>query len=232
MINVFEKVYAITLPRRPDRWKTFQEKLPQNWPFKKPEKFNAIDGGVATMPPWWTSGPGAWGCYRSHMRIIEDCLNDNVNSVFILEDDAVCVESFSEKVNEFWKNLPEDWEMVYFGGEHVSQEVRVPRKVNEWVYEPHNVIRTHGYGLRGRRILEIVYQLLQDYFSWTTLHHIDYRLCDLHRTMEHGLYVPKEWLVAQADGKSDIFFENFEYRIFPGAEEIVYPKVDILKWSQ
>jgi len=224
--NAFEEVYVINMPRRTDRWEQFLRRLPEDWPFKKPVRYEALDGGVVSPPPWWNGGNGAWGCYKTHLRILEDCMNRDVSSVLILEDDAVCVEGFREKVERFWEHLPKDWEMVYLGGQHIQENLRLPRRLNEWVYQPFNVNRCHCYGFRGRRILERAYQHLHDFGSWNVAHHIDHYLGELHKIMEHGLYVPREWLVAQSDGQSDICGDMLELRLFPSSDETVYPVVD------
>jgi len=224
--NTFDRVYVINLPRRTERWEAFSERLPADWPFRIPERYAAIDGGLATPPDWWKEGGGAWGCYKAHLRILEDCLSNEINSVLILEDDAVCVEGFAEKVQDFWKHLPEDWEMVYLGGQHIQENMGLPRKINDWVYHPFNVNRCHCYGFRGRRMLERAYKHLNNFADWKALHHVDHYLGELHKQMTTGLYVPKEWLVAQSEGKSDICGKDLELRLFPSSAETLAPTID------
>jgi GR25 family glycosyltransferase involved in LPS biosynthesis len=225
--EVFEKVYVINMPRRFDRWEQFNARLPDDWPFKKPIRYEALDGGIVTPPAWWNGGHGAWGCYRTHLRIIEECLNRDVPSVLILEDDAVCVENFREKTEQFWQYLPDDWEMIYLGGQHIQENLRLPRKLNDWVYQPFNVNRCHCYGFRGRKMLERAYCHLNNFEAWNVAHHVDHYLGELHKKMEHGLYVPREWLVAQSEGQSDICGKTLELRLFPSTEETVSPKIDL-----
>jgi hypothetical protein len=225
--DIFERVYVINMPRRLDRWEQFNAKLPEDWPFKKPVRYEALDGGIVTPPAWWNGGNGAWGCYRTHLRIWEDCLNRDIQSVLILEDDAVCVENFREKTELFWKHLPNDWEMVYLGGQHIQENLRLPRKLNEWVYQPFNVNRCHCYGFRGRKMIEKAYRHLNHFEAWNVAHHIDHYLGELHKKMEHGLYVPREWLVAQCEGQSDICGKNLESRLFMSSEKTVYPTIDL-----
>ena len=224
--DMFERVYVINLPRRKERWEAFCQKVPADWPFRKPERYIAIDGGLASPPDWWKDGGGAWGCYKAHLRILEDCLSNEINSVLILEDDAVCVDSFAEKVKSFWKHLPEDWEMVYLGGQHIQENIGLPRKINDWVYHPFNVNRCHCYGLRGRRMLERAYKHLNNFVDWKVPHHVDHYLGELHKQMKTGLYVPKEWLVAQSEGKSDICGADLELRLFPSSEETLSPTIN------
>ncbi|MCL2005897.1 MAG: glycosyltransferase family 25 protein [Planctomycetaceae bacterium] len=224
--NIFERVYVINLSRRQERLEAFYQKVPVDWPFKQPEQYTAIDGGLVSPPDWWDGGGGAWGCYKAHLRILEDCLNNEIYSVLILEDDAVFVDGFTEKVQEFWKHLPVDWEMVYLGGQHIQENIGLPRKVNEWVYHPFNVNRCHCYGFRGRRMIEKAYKHLNNFSDWKVLHHVDHYLGELHKKMETGLYVPKEWLVAQSEGKSDICGADLQLRLFPSSEETLAPTID------
>ena len=225
--EIFQRVYVVNLPRRKDRLDSFFSKLPSDWPFRIPETFQALDGNLSPHPCWWNGGEGAWGCYRSHIHILEECLNNGVESVLILEDDAVCVNNFREKVQVFFDHLPPDWEMVYLGGQHLEENVRLPRKVNDWVYRPYNINRTHCFGLRGRKIMTMIYRHLHDFQAWKVAHHIDHYLGELHKKMEAGLYVPDYWLVEQCAGNSDVCCSEVEARQFKGARALVDPVISL-----
>jgi len=226
MQELFERVYAINLDSRPDRWEQFQKRLPEDWPFLPPQRFRGIEGKLVSSPLWWKGGPGSWGCHRTHTRIYEDCLNDGINSVLICEDDAVFTENFSEKAKVFVQHLPDDWSIIYLGGQHIQQNERLPRKINDWVYQPYNVNRNHCLGLRGRKTIELYFRHLTNYPDWQLPHHTDHRLGALHKTAPRGLYCPKEWLVGQGDGFSDICCQKLDLRLFTGAEELIYPKIN------
>jgi hypothetical protein len=75
--------------------------------------------------------------------------------------------------------------------------------------------------------MELYFRHLTNYPDWKLPHHTDHRLGELHKTGLKGLYCPREWLAGQAEGHSDIAGKEFELRMFTGAEEIVYPKVDL-----
>lgn len=227
LTDAFEEVYVINMSRRSDRYERFAQNLPEDWPFRVPRRYDALDGGLVPAPLWWKGGNGAWGCYRTQLRILEDCLNRDVSSVLILEDDAVCVQNFREKLEMFWSHLPEDWQMLYLGGQHIHENKGLPRKINEWVYKPFNVNRCHCYGFRGRVMMERTYRHLNDFASWNVDHHIDHYLGELHPNIETGLYVPKEWLVAQSEGQSDICGEKLELRLFPSTEQTLSPEIDL-----
>lgn len=197
----FSRVVCINLDRRPDRWKTFCDGLPDDWPFSRPERIAAVDGQQTKPPPWWTAGRGAWGCYLSHLGVIEDCLRTGTESVLLLEDDAVFCQGFSRLAADWIASLPTDWQCVYLGGQHLHH-VRPPRQIAPGVYVPHNVNRTHAWGLRGDGL-----RIVRDWLTatdWQKGHHLDHRLGQLHQSGRLRVFCPGKWLVFQRAGQSNI----------------------------
>lgn len=198
----FEKVFCVNLDRREDRWEEFIQRLPDDWPFQMPERFAAIDGKKVPAPKWWKQGNGAWGCYRSHLRILEEAMNNDWESVLFMEDDAKCVPNFTEDVKEYISQIPSDWGMIYLGGQHLFTAKVKPRRVSDWVYVPYNVNRTHAFAIH-RRMFKRVYRWLTTQ-DWHNGHHIDHHLGRLHSERVDPIYCPKQWLIAQAAGVSNI----------------------------
>ncbi|MDO4584026.1 MAG: glycosyltransferase family 25 protein [Planctomycetia bacterium] len=198
----YEKVYCLNLKRRPEKWTAFCENLPKDWKYPPVERFEAIDGLDVPPPAWWKGGRGAWGCYRSHLNILENCLRNNVQSVFILEDDAVFCENFTEKATDFENRLPSDATWIYYGGQHLQRAIRQPKIVNEAVCKPFNINRTHAWAILGKETIAKIYQHLHRR-DWTTAHHIDHHLGRLCGTFPH-VYAPNQWLVGQREGFSDV----------------------------
>jgi hypothetical protein len=72
LFDMFDRVVVVNLKRRADRLTTFEAELAQcDWPFRKPETFEAIDGNKVPAPLGWVAGGGAWGCMQSHRQILE-----------------------------------------------------------------------------------------------------------------------------------------------------------------
>lgn len=217
--RTFERVYCVTLDRRPDRWRQFVARWPDKLPIPTPLRFAAIDGRKSPPPEWWRMGGGAWGCYRSHLSIIERCLQENVSSVLLLEDDALLCDGFHAKFTQFMDHVPDDWEMLYLGGQHLGAAANPPLRVNEWVYRPFNVNRTHAFALAGNG-LRRVYRWLNATTDWAKKHHIDHHLGRLHKRRDMPIYCPKEWLVAQGENRSNIAGKTFPTRFWPSAESL------------
>lgn len=217
--SIFEKIYVINIPARKMRLEQFNNSLPKDWPFKTPEVFNAIHGRLCNPPEWWKAGRGAWGCYRSHYTIIEQCLNQGIKSVLLLEDDALCEQDFLSQVTEFFQNVPNNWEMVYLGGQHLKVNAQPPEKVNDLVFKPYNVNRTHAYGLQGQGLLKVYKHLSSK--DWISAHHIDHHLGRLHQSKKIKVYCPNKWLIGQNENRSDISGKEFdEPRFWPAAETL------------
>lgn len=199
--RVFDSTYVINLDRRPERWQAFCESWPHDWPYSPPVRVSAVDSQLCPAPSWWTPGQGAWGCLRSHLMLIEQSLNRGDNCVLILEDDAVPCEDFLPRLRSYLEALPDDWGMAYLGGQLLYEKTHPPVRVNEWCYRPFNVNRTHAYALRGETMRRVYQHLCAK--DWARAHHVDHHLGKYHGK-NVGVYCPREWLLGQREGKSDI----------------------------
>jgi len=232
LLNYFQEIYCVSLDRRKDRWRSFRSRLPDPWPFRKVKRFSAMDGRRLKSPGWWISGGGAWGCYRSHLRIIEDCINRGVESVLLLEDDALFPEDFTPRVEAFLAEVPKDWGCIYLGGQHLLVDAHPPKKISKEVYQPYNINRTHAWALRGPLMIKAYHHLLRR--DWQPGHHIDHHLGRLHQRRQDPIYCPREWLVGQAEGKSNISGRNPPDRFWAPAESLAevdptaYPFIAVL----
>ncbi len=223
------KRYVINLDRRPDRLEAFLRGLPEG--VDPPERFAARDGNTMTPPPWWSAGRGAWGCYLSHLAIIEHCLADG-QDVTIFEDDAALVPDYAERLRHYLAALPDDWEMAYLGGQLLRPYRNPPRRVNDLVYRPHNIHRTHAYMIRGTALPKIRQHLLRT--DWRKGHHLDHHYGRLHESGEVKIYCPARWLAHQRPGRSNISgrdTDGFRWRdavLFADVEQPQLPVVAVV----
>jgi hypothetical protein len=202
----FDRVCVISLARRPDRLEAFRARCP----IGGVEVVEAVDGKVAKHPAWWKQGGGAWGCYRSHLKIIEESLHRGHERVLIFEDDATFCDDFVAKTDAFIESLPEGWKQAYLGGQHLKPPVPVPGV--EGVVAVKNVNRTHAYAINGREGLLALYRHLFDTSDWRPRHHIDHHYGRLHASAKSGFYAPSQWLCGQAGGRSDVSWKDLDDR--------------------
>jgi glycosyl transferase, family 25 len=204
--ETFDRVVVVNLARRPERMERFWSLL-ADWPFKKPQRFEAIDGQAVGTPPEWDQGPGAWGCLRSHREILDRAIGDGVRALLVLEDDAYPVENYSVRAGEFLRNVPQDWDGLMFGAEHLIE----PSAVRPGVVRCIASNRTHAFAVRGRFM-----KTLADFWNRTVNDHCDLVLSSLMRHFK--VYAPEPLLIGQDSGESDITGRR-EYLRFVAADQ-------------
>lgn len=196
--NLFDQVWVISLKRRPDRLGRFlQETKKFQWPFKDPQVYHAVDGDKVGVPKYWQTGGGSYGCLRSHSNILERAILDDVNSILVMEDDALFPETFVEDILDFLENAPKDWQCLMLGGQHVNS---TPIPVAPGVVQAGDgggIQRTHCYALRGQEVMKALYK------TWANAAvHCDWVMGPC--MAKFNTYAPDPFLVGQSDGRSDI----------------------------
>ena len=218
LVSEIDRVVCINLDRHPERWESFTAQIGRigaDWPFGSVERVAGIDGRELECPDWWDAGPGAWGILQTLLGVFRAALEDGVKGLLVFEDDAVFPADFPRQVGEFIEHVPDDWEGLYFGGEHMFSDLRPPVLVNEHVLRCTNVSRAHAMVLRGE-YLQMAYHYCSDMKDWSRYRgfHVDHRLGVLHETGRYNIYAPVRWLVGQAAGQSDISMRMEELRFW------------------
>jgi nucleoside-diphosphate-sugar epimerase len=74
---------------------------------------------------------GEIGIIKSNLDIIKDAKKNNYKTILVIEDDCVF---YDEIVNfeDYFNQLPNDWDMLYMGGNHnTHMGVNPPQQINE-----------------------------------------------------------------------------------------------------
>lgn len=196
--------YCINLKKRTDRWSDFNRNLLaiEDFPFFV-ERWEATDGHLFEPPSWWNGSHGAFGCYLSHVRLIEHAINTGLSFLCVFEDDCIFCENFAGRLEVLLASLPDNWEQVYLGGQHLTGDIS---QINEFVVQPLNVNRTHAYILRGTNTLVKIHNYLLSHRGSTQNGcHIDYMFGEMHEQGLLNVYAPfPPWLCGQAESQSDV----------------------------
>lgn len=203
---MFDHSVVINLDKRPKRIAAFWRGFPSDWPFAKPERWPAVDGENRKPPSWFRAPRGAWGCYQSHLAIWRLQVEVEWDSMLIFEDDAVFARRLAPMMRDTLECLPDDWDQVYFGGQHLNTNDLPPEAVvQDKLIRGRYVNRTHAYAIRlpfARAALEAIDCPAKT--SEVRLHHVDYRLCEMHATGDYNIYAPWRFYIGQSSGQSDI----------------------------
>ncbi len=142
--ETFPHIICINLDRRPDRWLRMQQEFAR-YGIHSVQRFPARDGDTVTKPDGWSHTAGAYGCLLSHLEVVNEARELNVPSVLIFEDDAVFDPQLRDKFSKFIKEVPADWDMLYFGALHKDE----PVKVSEHVARITKANSTYAYALKN-----------------------------------------------------------------------------------
>lgn len=206
----FDRVYVINCAHRPDRLEETKKHLDETKMADNDKViyYPAIIGDWTTCPADWGSGWGAWGCLRSHQRILEDVLhtrderhNMALNNVLVLEDDVIFKEDSLEKLNEFMEDVPEDWGQIYLGGQHRRDPTPTD---SSNVIVGNSINRTHAYAVNQPTLTSFYRHISYATDYRNTNKHIDHQLELAHRRKDWPVYCPKEWIAGQRAGASNI----------------------------
>lgn len=156
-----EKIFCLNLERRPDRkeyaMKQFEKIGLEGVEFIKAQDAKALGLKSELMD----ITPGMIGCYNSHREIMKHCIDNDIKSYLVLEDDPLFIEGFNEFIDMVLKHIPNDWDFAYLGctehngfGTHLKQ-------INDFWVVPRSAWGTQAFMMRGRAIKK-VYDMLEN----------------------------------------------------------------------
>ncbi len=141
--DFFPHKVCINLDKRRDRWERMQTRFAQHY-IDQVARFPALDGKSLDIPPIWDDFAGAYGCLRSHLAVVERARAEARPSILIFEDDAVLDPQFNDRFAESINQLPDDWDMVLFGGIHGEGYSKVSRNVMRVTHS----LSTYAYAMK------------------------------------------------------------------------------------
>lgn len=206
-----EKMFVINLARRPDRWDKWLEQA-KRWGVPLFEKFEGVDGATLEMTPTvknlfrnnnFNNNPFGFGCALSHFLLWIRLIESQAPYYIIFEDDAQFSRPF--KLPE----LPEDWDLFYFGGVNVENckppGIMYNNDVVMPTLEPYQNLTTVAYMISLKGALTLMQIIEQKGID----RHADKFLMSMHRIMKVFCYSPLMVFADKSYG-SDVFCEPDE----------------------
>lgn len=146
----FDKIYCINLDRRPDRWEECCEIF--NKIGLEVERFSACDGQLIDTG-YGKVYNGELGGTITHTRLLRKIKDENLDKVLIFEDDIEFCEDFFSKFEKSLTQLPDDWDLFFFGGNHTGGY----QMISENIGRVFRTLALHSYAVRGKAI-ETLYE--------------------------------------------------------------------------
>jgi len=210
----FDKIYCINLDRRVDRWE--ENCLPQ---FKKlnldVKRFSATDGKSDINLPHGDVYNAELAGSISHLNVLKKAREEGIKKLLLLEDDVVFKENANELFDIVIKNVPNDWDYLFFCGNHVGGFT----PISDGVVKIGRSYAIHACGIKDSSY-DIMIQHLQNKINKVmtdlNIKHTpsvaaDYFLGDLHKILNTYCFLPH--IAWQLDGHSDIqdAYMNYDF---------------------
>lgn len=160
-------IYVINLPNRTDRKARVRNELVRtrltNYKF-----VDAIHGNTLDVDAMKENGMidftcqqlkrGEYGCYLSHLHILQTILTSNQELHMILEDDVYFVRDFKTKLTKTLSAVKYiEWDILYIGINQFTQEDKQGIYVKEGIYYPLNSLwGTHAYIVKRSAVRRII----------------------------------------------------------------------------
>lgn len=208
----FDRVVVISLPEREERRERLLRNLTDTG-LAGPEDLtwlDAVDGRRVNIPDWWVQGPGAWGCRFSQLRALEEAHRDGLETLLILEDDAVFHPRAGEWLPRVMDGLPDDWGQLFLGGQYWQKPTPTRHPA---VWQSRAISRTHAYAIHRRIIPDLVALVADDEaYRRNPGWHVDHQYCHHQQLDRWKTYAPAWWLAGQEAGETDIGVGEFPRR--------------------
>lgn len=156
LVDLSDSIYVINLKEREDRRIHIISEL------KKIECdnyviFEAIDG--KKIPNNTKLKSGMFGLINTYLSLYEKWKQTKKNNILIVEDDCVFVPKFNDRLELYVNNIPQDWEMMYFGGNHNYHMGNKTEKINEHCIKLSNTYSAHCVILKDYVFEELIENL-------------------------------------------------------------------------
>lgn len=151
-----DSVYVINLKERKDRREHIISEL-KKIECTKYTIFEGVDGKKIQNET--KLKPGMFGLINTYLKLYDEWKQHAKGNILIIEDDCVFVPKFNEKLKLYVSNLPENWEMMYFGGNHNYHMGNKTEKINEYCIKLSNTYSAHCVILKDYVFEELIENL-------------------------------------------------------------------------
>jgi len=194
-LNKFSKnIFILNLKKREDRLQHITKQLKkigcQNYKI-----IESVDGQYLNNLS--TIKNGAYGLVMTYFKLYEEIKDKNLQEIILIEDDCVFSDDFCNEIELFYHNVPNDWSILYFGGNHNTHAgSEKPIKINNFVSKVHNTFSAHCVVIKFEVFKKIINFLNEN------VKEVDVVLSYLQK--ENSCYTTNKKITWQINSHSDI----------------------------
>ena len=198
--DFFDRVFCINLDSRPDRWQQSSVLFQQLG--IDVERIPAVQGSATNLNWPFPLKDGAIGCALSQLFTFKYARQLQLDNFLLFEDDIEFADNFNAKFADCVTQLPDDWDIVYFSGNHHLGPNLT--QITDQIYKCEYTLAAHSVGFR---------HTMFDYFINTIIDLT--KPCDVHYAESHrsfNAYVVQPHITGQRSDFSNIENTNVDYK--------------------
>jgi GR25 family glycosyltransferase involved in LPS biosynthesis len=155
------KAYCINLDRDAESWKRSKDQFEIH--SLEVQRFSAVNGSELEIPDLCPNSgekfilsKGGYGCFLSHLKIIELAKEQNLDYVMIFEDDVELCDDFGERL-KYLSDCNISFDMFYFGGAFNHYTSFFGTTENKHIFQFQGAAGTYAY-IISKSIFDYVLQ--------------------------------------------------------------------------
>lgn len=172
-------------------------------------KKNIMEKRAQLPPQDLINNAGQWGCIRSHINILRDAIDNNLDRILIFEDDIILHKNFNKQLKTLKKLMMSEWHVIYLG-------VHQHRWTNKIRVHENHYRATGSFGTFAYAIHSSVFQELLDIFN-EMIKPVDVYLVDYQKRDDRQCYVIYPNIVisdvTESNTGEDLNLKNWSYRV-------------------
>ena len=161
ILDYFDRMAIVHLPDRVDRFRALQAELSRIGIDINGPKVSLPDPPMPETANGFTSR-GVYGSFLSHLDIVETAYKDGLETVWVLEDDAIFSRKFNALQDSVARNLRENEWDFFFAGHTVSEEL--PNSPTGLIRYSGPFLWAHSYAVHRRimpRIIDYLHKTIE-----------------------------------------------------------------------
>jgi GR25 family glycosyltransferase involved in LPS biosynthesis len=151
--NLSSSIYVINLKHRKDRKTHITSEL-KKIRCKTYKLIEGINGNDLINTTKLSNG--MLGLNQTYLKIYDEWSREKNDSILIIEDDCIFLENFNSELNLYMSNIPDNWEMVYFGGNHNYHMGSGTEKINPYCIKLNHTFTAHCVLLKNYVFEELI----------------------------------------------------------------------------